>query len=496
MFSFISKFVHSKATEFQRDDEAATIVTTALMLPILFGFAALAIDGSLLFLNKRELQTIADSGALYGAHETITITDYTDADRPAMTSMVQSGAEESGFNATSDTMEVASPPGAGRYTASLPGDFVEVIVRRNVPYMFAGVLGGAISPTAEARAVAGSVVISQSGGCLIGLAPDGVGTITFSGTTAITVPCGVHSNSDDPRGVRIQGTADVGVTGVSSVGGIRENGTNAEFYYYNPADPDGDFAYNPTANAIEDPFSDIQDLIDIAALSPCTITATGYGQNPNAAVTVGATDPLWETFPSAGTPSYNPGIVICGNLNFTGKTLLRSGTYYVLGSISIGGQAVLRHDRDGDGEPDDLDIRDISNEGVTFVLTSTTPTETGNLSINAQSDVEITAPSDPSGSPYAGMLFVQDDQAPNDANNQSQILGGSNMILDGAIYFPSTHVAVAGGSENDNTCTMIVSYTLDVGGGANINSDMTRCGNLGIDPAGGGVALRRVQLVE
>lgn len=499
--------IKSQAGRFKRDEEGATMVTTALLLPVLFGFAALAVDGSILFLAKRQIQTIADSGALYGAHEAITIGDYTAADLPTLTTMVEAGATESGYSATSDTLTVATSPVSGAYSGTEPGKFVEVIVTRQVPYIFAGVLGGPGFSTARARAVAGGVVITETTGCLIGLSPDAVGAVTFGGTSAITVPCGVHSNSADARGVIIQGTADVGVTGVASVGGIRENGENANFLWYNPDDPDGQLAINPLANPIPDPSAGFQDTIDAADLT-CDITAPSYGVNPNASITYGQAAPGWDVFPAASSgagyfagalDNYNPGTVICGDVNFDGQVLLAPGTYYIIGNITFGSQAYVRMDRNGSGAADGgdpINDRDLSPAGVTFVLTNPTPEDSGNLTISASADVQITAPAALSGSPYTGVLFIQNDSAANTANNGSTINGNVNTILDGAMYFPNTAVLVNGGSEQENTCMSIVGYTLEVTGGAAISSDATRCGELGLGSGDGGVTLRRVQLVE
>ena len=50
-----------------RDEEGATLILVALSLIMLFGFAAIAVDGAMAWSQKRENQAAADTGALAGA---------------------------------------------------------------------------------------------------------------------------------------------------------------------------------------------------------------------------------------------------------------------------------------------------------------------------------------------------------------------------------------------------------------------------------------------
>ena len=52
-----------------KDESGATVVIVALFMVVLLGFAALAIDGGRLYLEKSELQKALDAAVLAGAQE-------------------------------------------------------------------------------------------------------------------------------------------------------------------------------------------------------------------------------------------------------------------------------------------------------------------------------------------------------------------------------------------------------------------------------------------
>ncbi|HEU4345331.1 MAG TPA: Tad domain-containing protein, partial [Candidatus Binatia bacterium] len=51
------------------NDRGQVLVWTSLLIVILLGFLALAMDGGFLYQHKRQMQTAADSAALAGAYE-------------------------------------------------------------------------------------------------------------------------------------------------------------------------------------------------------------------------------------------------------------------------------------------------------------------------------------------------------------------------------------------------------------------------------------------
>lgn len=56
-------------SKISRKQKGAVKILVILVLPVLLGFAAIVIDAGTLYLNKRQLQTMADAGALAGAQD-------------------------------------------------------------------------------------------------------------------------------------------------------------------------------------------------------------------------------------------------------------------------------------------------------------------------------------------------------------------------------------------------------------------------------------------
>ena len=115
-------------------------VATALLLPLLIGFAGLAGDSGNLYLVKRRMQTAADAGAVSAALE---------AQRQAsLADIVAAGKHDAALNgfAASGT-SVHLPPLAGAHAAS--SGYVEVQLAQAVPTHFLGLFG---LRTVEARA--------------------------------------------------------------------------------------------------------------------------------------------------------------------------------------------------------------------------------------------------------------------------------------------------------------------------------------------------------
>lgn len=121
-------------------------VATALLLPVLIGFAGLAGDSGNLYLVKRRMQTAADAGAVSGALEL-----QRQASVAEITAAAKQDATLNGFAAPGTS--VHTPPVAGA-NAARPG-YVEVQLEHSVPTYFMG-LFGIRAVDVSARAVAGA----------------------------------------------------------------------------------------------------------------------------------------------------------------------------------------------------------------------------------------------------------------------------------------------------------------------------------------------------
>ena len=103
----------------------------------------------------------------------------------------------------------------------------------------------------------------------------------------------------------------------------------------------------------------------------------------------------------------------------------------------------------------------------TIVLTNSNPTSTtiGNVSANAGTNVNITAPT--SGT-YQGLAFFQDRRA-TDCNNCNKINGNSSSLITGAMYFPNQELQYNGSGNTDSTCSKFIAKRITFTGNAGSN---------------------------
>jgi Flp pilus assembly protein TadG len=110
-------------TRLGAQEQGATLIFVALTLPVLLGFAALAIDGSNIYAQQRQIQTAADAAALAGAQ---------------ILALGSSTAEVQGA-----VQDLIALNGADSYTLSYLNDNTEVQVTavQTFATFFAGIVG-------------------------------------------------------------------------------------------------------------------------------------------------------------------------------------------------------------------------------------------------------------------------------------------------------------------------------------------------------------------
>jgi Flp pilus assembly protein TadG len=131
---FINKRLHGQ--------RGSVIIWFALLLPVLLGFAALAIDLARLNLARVELQNAADAAALAGSHTFADTASFSAAQTEAQALVAANGAKISDA-----TIEPASVSG---YTYALK----VTIDSGPLNFFFAPILGIASSSNVQATAVA------------------------------------------------------------------------------------------------------------------------------------------------------------------------------------------------------------------------------------------------------------------------------------------------------------------------------------------------------
>lgn len=267
-----------------RDRAGALAIYSALLAPVVFGFAGLGIDIGLWYANVRAAQSAADSSARAGAQIAATAT---------------AEAAANGFDAgNGDSVTVNYPPQAGQLVGSTSS--VEVVVSRQISGLFSSLLfdGPAII---AARAVA---TVDNTEACMWALNPGDPAAVKVSGNAEVTLGCGVFVNSNAAAALQQNGSGCLTASQIKVVGGFAVDCA----------------APNPVSGvlAVDDPLALQQ--------------APSYGTCDNSGVQI-----------NHGDGTLDPG-VYCGDIriNTNGTVHFNAGQYVLKdASVTINGQATV-----------------------------------------------------------------------------------------------------------------------------------------------------------
>jgi len=405
----------------------AIAVIMALSLPVVIGFVGLGVEVGLWFHAKRGLQSAADAAALSGAYERLAGHAY----GVAVSSAEQAAAVNGYSGGLDDTIDVNVPPLSGEFAGDV--DAVEVIISRQMRLLFTGMI-----LDDNVRIDAYAVAILTPGDdpfCVLALNPTVGGAVSIGGTANVTLDCGIAANSNANDAVEIFGNADVLAGNVQTAGGISVSG-NGELTTVK--------GEKENAPRVKDPYADIPEPDD----EVCDHNQEVKVQN-NQTVTLQPGVYCGGIRISGGVAHFAPGVYI-----------LRGGDLKIIGGVTTGDD-VFFYLTEKNGTYAEVDIA-------------------GNAAVTLNADPD----GDSVGGDYAGMLFMQDDNA---TGTSSKFNGGADMELGGIIYFPSQPIDFTGGASAGG-CTVIVGSVVTFSG----NSGMQiACENRGVTPpkAPGNVAL-------
>jgi hypothetical protein len=381
------------------------LVTLIVSLTIMVAFLGLAIDVSYLQYMKVRMQTAADAAALGGARELAA------SGTANLTSAVQGDAATNGFaNGTNHvTITVNNPPTSGYSTSDSTA--VEVIITQTVPTVFMQVMAIS-SSTVRARSVARTAG-GGGGTCFFALDPTMSNAFTVSNGVIVSSSCGIVVDSNSNTALTASGGARLSAPTISVVGRY----TTSNGGTFSPAPTSG-------ASAAANPF---------AALATPSVGAcgnTGYSAGGGATVTL------------------NPG-VYCNGINIAnGATAtFNPGTYIIKG----GGMTIAGGSH-------------VTGNGVMFYNTYGGGYSYAPFNFNNGTYETLTAPTT---GPYAGILMFQDPSVV--GGGASNFAGGTNGILTGAIYLPTTALAFSNGATA--AYTIIVADSVSFTGGVTINNN-------------------------
>ncbi len=385
----------------------------AILLAPLLALVGLTIDGGRIYFEKRRMQAAADGGAFGAAREILRGND---------AFVVSAGRDDSKLNGFDDdasdiTVTVNRPPSTGPNSGN--NNAVEVIIDRAIPTTFLKVVMRQ-SSTVRARAVAG-VVDELDPVCILALNDSAAGAITVSGTADINAPdCTIAARSNSPSAITTNGgvSLNAGAIGYGNYnGGFTQNGNGT----INPPPtfipPPDDPLCPGGVGSVTCMQSNVPTLSNCSGLNPC--------QTKQLKVT------------SGNTANLAPGYFLGGITMNGGQLNLAPGTYFVSGFKATGGTVI--------------------GNGVTIV----------NLGLNKNDNIEITGATYADlHAPYSGtwenILFYNSRTiAPsNGSNTDGTIIGTSDSVFDGILYFPTVTLHYGGNAEQDSPFAMLIADQL------------------------------------
>src|SRR6266516_4800301 len=200
-------------------EKGQALIIIALAAVGLFGFAALAIDGSRVFSDRRHAQNAADTAALAAALSKIR------ADPPATADAVAEAAglaraASNGYDNTNSIVEVhncaepnLNPPCQGIPAGADPTEYIQVVIRLKTLTTFARVIGRteiASIVSAIARAVPGGPAPVGGGFALSAMSPHDPNAVYGHGNFNLDIRnSGVFDNSDDACAFTTSGSAGI-----------------------------------------------------------------------------------------------------------------------------------------------------------------------------------------------------------------------------------------------------------------------------------------------
>ena len=404
-----------------RDTAGAVLIWVALGTPVFLGLAGLGLDASMWFMERRVMQSAADMAAIAATNALSN-----GGNQAALQAAADHILSENGFALTAaDNFEVRSPPLGGPNTGNASA--VEIVLRRPGNRYLVTQFIDAVS--IQTRAVG---LMRFSGElCIIALDETADAAVEFKGTASGNVNCGVASRSNSDTSIHVGGTSSINVTSAHAYGDIFLEGT---------ATLGNDVPLQTYAPMMSDPFGPEGRDLQLPLLATCDPAPTFGG-------------------PPGTTFEVDPGHY-CGDFLIEHREVtFNPGTYIIeAGSLEIkAGSTVV-------------------GDGVTFILTASTPEDVGTILFTSDSSINFTAPT--TGA-YAGILIFED---PNAASYDSAgdpiqdlMVGGVNTNLSGAIYTPKREIRFAGGAVGVAQCLQLVGRKVTITGNAIIDNDPSVC---------------------
>lgn len=453
----------SSTTDASAKGQALALFALSLTAVLLAG--ALAFDGGLVFLERRDEQNAADAAALAGARY---LTTNTSAARSSARSAAYEIATENGFtDGVNSASVVAHVPPVSGPNAGRPG-YIEVQISSTRPSFFAG-LAGIAHWDVGARAVGLNGDGAGGGFALLSLNPQGCDALKVTGTGSVDAWGDIQVNSTCNSGaLRAGGGGTVEVIDVDS-NGYACNVVGAPPFSILPDESDGavNCEYNMGAVPVDDPLAGLEEPTRPELATP-PLFIKGDGGNKEDVIPDGCPGAdkkpsSWESpqlcaFANAAyigtTWRLYPGLYP-GGLDLNDATFeLMPGIYYIAGGgLSAGGDASI-HTVDSSGNLDlGLGLGGTAAGGVMFFNTDHPSKAWAPIVLNGGGSGFDLLPLDASSLPnsaYNGLLIFNDRDFPGPSKPSATAIqlngGGADFVARGTIYTATGLITVNGNS--------------------------------------------------
>jgi hypothetical protein len=314
---------------FKVTERGQSLVILAIAFIGLLGMSGLAIDGGIVFTDRRHAQNAADAAAMAGAFNILQGND------PVPPAFSRAADNDFDNNLTSNWVYVYYPPIHGPYTGNL--NYIEVMIDSQVDTVFAHfVFTGELKNTVTAIAHAKPATVEPLlfGNAIVGLADSGCAVVWSHGDNTTTIDGGgIHVNSDHPDcAFKASGSNVLQITDgdINVVGGFEISGTAS-------VDPLPSSGVDPVVEPVIDP--------------PTCSTNANRDDGAEAFTSAGYTNDFrfnggdWTL--ASGVYCVDGGFTVNSGTTLTGENVM---IYVMSGDVTFNGSATINLDAPDDGE--------------------------------------------------------------------------------------------------------------------------------------------------
>lgn len=444
-------------------ERGQALVIIALAVVGLFGFSALAIDGSRVFSDRRNAQNAADTAALSAALAKIRLEPFKPAaiDRAESNGYVTDTNSQVEVHLCNDPL-ITSPcqgiPTSGTVDEQNRANYIQVKITSTIPATFGRIVGrqqftNIVTAVAYSGPVEPKPVIN--GAALASLKRDGDKTLFGNGNVNLEVHnSGVFNNSTSACATQINGAVgNYWVSPPNSFQLANPNYCSGAGNVLNPVEQVGQIDYPPTFN-IPEPTIVCSGNGSIEAPTPANgnryiVSPGNFGpETINAFVPV-----IFEP----GNYCFDGNFKIIGTAQATADYVrfkITKGEFSLGGTSTLTCNDVLVHIDGGSGVYVGGNNKMECNNITIFATT-------GKLSWDGNPTIRLFAPT---GGDYKGLLIYM----PFGNYEDLAISGNANSELTGSIIAVSSNIKIEGNTGTTGLHSQIIGYTVTIEGNSNL----------------------------